>query len=40
MTTEERCWNDFWEVVGRAAHRIWTEERAAQAVRQGESDAA
>ncbi|MFE9834105.1 hypothetical protein ACFYP4_02980 [Streptomyces sp. NPDC005551] len=23
---EQECWDGFWSVLGRAAHRIWQEE--------------
>jgi hypothetical protein len=30
VPSEDQCWLEFWEVLGRAAYRIWvTEQQAA-----------
>lgn len=29
VSTEDECWLGFWEIVGRAAYRIWLAEQQA-----------
>lgn len=24
--TEEKCWENFWSVIGEIAHRVWIED--------------
>jgi hypothetical protein len=29
-TSQAACWQEFWEVVGKAAYRIWREDQLAE----------
>jgi hypothetical protein len=30
-TSQAACWQEFWEVIGKAAYRIWREDQLADA---------
>jgi hypothetical protein len=26
--SEDQCWAEFWEIIGRAAYRVWREDQS------------